>query len=70
MNSAIFFSLTSPVFLLILIIGVFSFGRNVFLEKNLRSCKEVSNSAVGDWWSILASPSMSASFSTSFKMAL
>ena len=47
MNGAIFCSLTSPVFLFILIIGVFSSEGNVALETILRSRKEVSDLAVG-----------------------
>lgn len=48
MNAAISFSLKSPVFYSILIIGAFSSGGNVALETILHSCTKVSDLAVGE----------------------
>ncbi|GFU58202.1 transposable element Tcb2 transposase [Trichonephila clavipes] len=47
MNGAMFFFLTSPVFLFIRIIGVFSSGGTVAVGIILRSCTKVSDLAVG-----------------------
>ena len=55
MNGAVFLFLTSPVFLFILIIGVFLSGGNVALETILRSRTKVSNVVVMYLWPMLAS---------------
>ena len=47
MNDAIYFSLAIPTFMSILIITVFSSGGNVALDTFLRSCRKMSNLAVG-----------------------
>ncbi|GFY34129.1 hypothetical protein TNCV_2504321 [Trichonephila clavipes] len=47
MNSAIFFSLTSPIYLFILKVGIRSSGGNVSQGTILRSCSEVSDLAGG-----------------------
>ncbi|GFT75729.1 transposable element Tcb2 transposase [Trichonephila clavipes] len=50
------FFLTSPVFLFIRIIGVFSSGRIVAVGIILRWCTKVSDLAVGVCWCMVASP--------------
>ncbi|GFV86811.1 transposable element Tcb2 transposase [Trichonephila clavipes] len=55
MNGAMFFFLTSPVFLFIWIIGLFSSGGTVEVGIILRSCTKVSDLAVGECWCMVAS---------------
>ncbi|GFU77433.1 transposable element Tcb2 transposase [Trichonephila clavipes] len=62
--------LTSPVFLFIRIIGVFSSGGTVAVGIILRSCTKVSDLAVGECWCMVASPLTGAQTSTSFEMDL
>ncbi|GFV64579.1 transposable element Tcb2 transposase [Trichonephila clavipes] len=62
--------LTSPVFLFIRIIGVFSSGGTVAVGIILHSCTKVSDLAVGEYWCIMASPLTGAHTSTSFEMDL
>ncbi|GFX91602.1 transposable element Tcb2 transposase [Trichonephila clavipes] len=56
MNGAMFFFLTSPVFLFIRIIGVFSSGGSVVVGIILRPCTKVSDLAVTECWCMVASP--------------
>ncbi|GFX43011.1 transposable element Tcb2 transposase [Trichonephila clavipes] len=60
--------LTSPVFLFIRIIGVFSSGGTVAVGIILRSYTKVSDLAVGECWCMVASPLTGAQTSTSFEM--
>ncbi|GFT54698.1 transposable element Tcb2 transposase [Trichonephila clavipes] len=62
--------LTSPVFLFIRIIGVFSSGGTVAVGIILRSSTKVSDLAVGECWCMVASPLTGAQISTSFEMDL
>ncbi|GFW75735.1 transposable element Tcb2 transposase [Trichonephila clavipes] len=62
--------LTSPVFLFIRVIGVFSSGGTVSVGIILRSCTKVSDLAVGECWCMVASPLTGAQTSTSFEMDL
>ncbi|GFY14258.1 transposable element Tcb2 transposase [Trichonephila clavipes] len=63
--------LTSPIFLFIRIIGVFSSGGTVAVGIILRSCTtEVSDLAVGECWCMVAYPLTGAHTPTSFKMDL
>ncbi|GFV38576.1 transposable element Tcb2 transposase [Trichonephila clavipes] len=62
--------LTSPVFLFIRIIGVFSSGGTVAVGIILRSCTKVSDLAVGECCCRVASPLTGAQASTSFEMDL
>ncbi|GFW97767.1 transposable element Tcb2 transposase [Trichonephila clavipes] len=62
--------LTSPVFLFIRIIGVFSSGGTVVVGIILRSCTKVSDLAVREGWCMVASPLTGAQTSTSFEMDL
>ncbi|GFU68658.1 hypothetical protein TNCV_308731 [Trichonephila clavipes] len=56
MDGAMFFFLTSPIFLFIRIKGVFSSGGNVAVGIILRSCTKVSDLAVEECWCMVASP--------------
>ncbi|GFW60444.1 transposable element Tcb2 transposase [Trichonephila clavipes] len=56
MDGAMFFFLSSPIFLFIWIIGIFSSGGTVAVEIILRSCTKVSDLAVGECWCMVASP--------------
>ncbi|GFX51494.1 transposable element Tcb2 transposase [Trichonephila clavipes] len=62
--------LTSPVFLFIRIIGVFSSGVTVAVGIILRSCTKGSDLAVGECWRMVASPLTSTQTSISFEMDL
>ncbi|GFS66458.1 transposable element Tcb2 transposase [Trichonephila clavipes] len=62
--------LTSPVFLFIQIIGVFSSGGTVAVGIILRSCTKVSDLAVWECWCMVASPLTDSQTSTSFEMDL
>ena len=70
MKGAILSFMTSPIFLFILLIVVFSSGTNMALETILRSRTKVSNLVVVKLRSMLASPLMSARISISFEMEL
>ncbi|GFX07022.1 transposable element Tcb2 transposase [Trichonephila clavipes] len=70
MNAAIFFFLTSPLFLFIRIIDVFSSGGTVAVGIILRSCTKEADLAVGECWCMVASPLTGTQTSTSFEMDL
>ncbi|GFW44950.1 transposable element Tcb2 transposase [Trichonephila clavipes] len=62
--------LTSPVFLFIQIIDVFSSGGTAAVGIILRSCTKVSDLAVGECWCMVISALKGAQTSTSFEMDL
>ncbi|GFV19021.1 transposable element Tcb2 transposase [Trichonephila clavipes] len=64
------FFLTSPLFLFIRIIGVFSSEESVAVGIILRSCTKVSDLGVGECWCMVATPLTGAQTSTSFEMDL
>ncbi|GFX17186.1 transposable element Tcb2 transposase [Trichonephila clavipes] len=70
MNGAMVFFLTSPFFLFIRLIGVFSSGGTVVVGIILRSCTKVSDLVIEECWCMVASPLTGAQTSSSFEMDL